>query len=233
MKITGPCLGIRQLRCSSWEHKCSLVFRQLLLLCTSSGLLHPVRNNNSELWLTSKAKISLEDFLQLAQRTAGKATPLYACCFKTIWAMQYRLSYIVCLFLVGNSNLFHCLKFGLYFWCGSTFLYAINTGSIVTAHQLSPAGISVQRWSDADRIPCSCHHISPRIKLNHFSRLLPFHKCRISPKSSTVKWEQETAKCRNAKTWDTVNSLFQLPFWESNLPSLCAKQQKNALLFSV
>lgn len=137
MKITGPCLGIRQLRCSSWEHKCSLVFRQLLLLCTLSGLLHPVRNNNSELWLTSKAKISLEDFLQLAQRTAGKATPPYVCCFKTIRAMQYRLIYIVflfvCLFLVGNSNLFHCLKFGLYFWCGSTFLYAINTGSVASA----------------------------------------------------------------------------------------------------
>lgn len=233
MKITGPCLGIRQLRCSSWEHKCSLVFRQLLLLCTSSGLLHPVRNNNSELWLTSKAKISLEDFLQLAQRTAGKAAPPYVCCFKTVWAMQYRLIYIVflfvCLFLVGNSNLFHCLKFGLYFWCGSTCMQS----TLVPLHQLSPAEISVQRRSDADRIPRSCHHISPRIKLSHFSRPLPFHKCRLSPKSSTVKWEQETAKCRNVKTWDTVNSLFQLPFWDSNLSSLCAKQQKNDLLFSV
>lgn len=186
-----------------WEHKYSPVFQQLLLLCPWAELLHPVIIEVSLRLSHLKQKSTRKSFYTGHSEQLGRSLLLIRVALKLYMLQANMCRFFVSLLLVDSSILFLCLQVAHHSLYENISLCASNIDSIATTHQISPSGISVQKWSDTDRILSSCcyQQTSPWIKLSYSSRPLPFHKCRFSPKSSVVTEKKKLPNVGVQKHW--------------------------------
>lgn len=64
---------------SSPEHQCTLLFWQLLLVCTSGEALHSVRNNTSEMWMLQLKQNPAHRSLYRQHTQQPGRSPLFTC----------------------------------------------------------------------------------------------------------------------------------------------------------